>query len=211
MHDRNAEKKTMKKVVCFLVIFAIFASLAGCAGQKDTITFHSEWSSLTNEKRASYEVSIGNKVGGASVTAELWQNGECAEGTPLTLNGGTKTIDISLLITELWTENAEKSLNVQIGTDEQSGSVLAAFPLPEGIIGYSFAAYNDKEKIEVNPGEDVILCALAFDTGSGVRSVDCKSLADEPGKLKEYSCIAVIRMVFTAAQIAPQAEASEKP
>lgn len=201
----------MKKVICFLVIFAIFASLAGCAGQKDTITFHSEWSSLANNKRASYEVNIGNKVGGASVTAELWQDGECTKGTPLTLNSGTKNIDISLLIDELWTENAEKALNVQIGTDEQSGSVLAAFPLPEGIIGYSFAAYNDREKIEVNAGEDVILCALAFDTGSGVRTLDCKSLIDEPGRLEEYSCIAVIRAAFTAEQIAPQAEASEKP
>ena len=201
----------MKKVVCFLGIFAIFASLTGCAGQKDTITFHSEWSSLANNKRASYDVSIGNKVGGATVTAELWQNGECTESTPLTLNIGTKTIDISLLIDELWTENAEKSLNVQIGTDEQSGSVLTAFPLPDDIIGYSFAAYNDREKIEINPGEEVMLCALAFDTGSGVRSVDCKSLTDEPGKLKEYSCIAVIRTAFTAEQIAPQAEASEKP
>lgn len=201
----------MKKVVCFLVIFAIFASLAGCAGQKDTITFHSEWSSLANNKRASYDVNIGNKVGSATATAELWQNGECTENTPLTLNVGAKSIDISLLIDELWTENAEKALNVQISTDEQSGSVLTAFPLPEGVIGYSFAAYNDREKIEVNPGEEVILCALAFDTGSGVRSVDCKSLIDEPGKLKEYSCIAVIRMVFTAAQIAPQAEAIEKP
>lgn len=201
----------MKKVVCFLAIFAIFASLTGCTGQKDTITFHSEWSSLANNKRASYGVNIGNKVGGATVTAELWQNGECTESTPLTLNIGTKTIDISLLIDELWTENTEKSLNVQICTDEQSGSVLAAFPLPEDIIGYSFAAYNDREKIEVNPGENVILCALAFDTGSGVRSADCKSLIDEPGKLKEYSCIAVIRAAFTAEQIAPQAEASEKP
>ena len=201
----------MRKAVCFLVIFAIFASLAGCAGQKDTITFHSEWSSLTNNKCASYDVNIGNKVGGASVTAELWQDGQCTEGTPLTINSGTKTIDISLLIDELWTENAEKALNVQIGTDEQSGSVLTSFPLPDGIIGYVFAAYNDREKIEVNPGEDVILCALAFDTGSSVRTLDCKSLIDEPGRLKEYSCIVVIRATFTAEQIAPQAEASEKP
>ena len=201
----------MRKAVCLLAVFAIFASLAGCTGQKDTITFHSEWSSLTNNKRASYDVNIGNKVGGASVTAGLWQDGQCTESTPVILNSGTKTIDISLLIDELWTENAEKSLNVQICTDEQSGSVLAAFPLPEGIIGYSFAAYNDREKIEVNAGEDVILCALAFDTGSGVRSVDCKSLINEPGRLEEYSCIAVIRAAFTAEQIAPQAEASEKP
>ena len=136
---------------------------------------------------------------------------ECTESTLLTLDIGTKTIDISLLIDELWTENAEKSLNAQIGTDEQSGSVLTAFPLPEDIIGYSFAAYNDREKIEINPGEEVMLCALAFDTGSGVRSLDCKSLTNEPGKLKEYSCIAVIRTAFTAEQIAPQAEASEKP
>ena len=201
----------MKKVICFLVIFAMFVSLTGCAGQKDTITFHSEWSSMANKKRASYDVNIGNKVGGASVTAELWQVGECTKGTPLTINSSTKTIDISLLIDELWTENAEKALNIQIDTDEQSGSVLASFSLPEEIIGYSFAAYNDREKIEVNAGEDVILCALAFDTGSGVRSVDCKSLIDEPGKLKEYACIAVIRAAFTAEQIAPQAEASEKP
>ena len=151
------------------------------------------------------------KVVGATVTADLWQDGECTEGTPLTINSGTKTIDISLLIDELWTENSPKALNVQIDTNELPGSVLTSFALPEEIIGYSFAAYNDREKIEVNPGEEVILCALAFDTGSGVRSVDCKSLIDEPGRIEGYSCIAVIRAAFMAEQIAPQAKASETP
>lgn len=105
-------------------------------------------------------------------------------------------------------EDNTKNLNVQIETDEVSGSILTHFELPREVMGYSFTAYDDKEVLNVNAGDEMILSTVAFDTGAGVRTVDCKSLIEEAEKIKDYSCILIIRATFTAEQIDPQSEAS---
>ena len=191
----------MKKVIKFIAVLTFLIVLAGCNSQKDSLKFIEQKSGLPNKVLASYEVNIGNKVGGATVVAELWKNGECTESTPVTLNNETKEINISLLIEGFGTENNTEGLNVQVDTDEASGSVLTYFELPQNVLGYSFTAYTDKEIINVNAGEEMLLGAMAFDTGSGVRSVDCKSLIDEKEKIKDYSCVLIIRAKFTSESI----------
>lgn len=198
----------MKQKVIFLISFVLLISIVGCTGKQDTLTFIYENTSLPNKECAFYEVDIGKEVHGATVVAELWQDGTCTKSIPLTLNNETETIAISLLLEVFETENNTKNLNVQIETDEASGSILTYFELPQEVRGYSFTAYKDKEVLDVNAGDEMILSAVAFDTGAGVRTVDCKSLIEETEKMKEYSCILVIRAAFTAEQIDPQSEES---
>ena len=188
----------MKKVIKFIAVLTFLIVLVGCNSQKDSLKFIEQKTGLPNKVLASYEVNIGNKVGGATVVAELWKNGECTESTPVTLNNETKEINISLLIEGFGTESNTEGLNVQVDTDEASGSVLTYFELPQNVLGYSFTAYKDKEIINVNAGEEMLLGAMAFDTGYGVRSVDCKSLIDEKEKIKDYSCVLIIRATFTS-------------
>lgn len=190
----------------FITILALVICLAGCKSKQDTLKFIYENVGLPNKECASYEVNIGNKVGGANVVAELWQHGECTKSTPLILNNETAKIYISVLVDGFGAEDDTKGLNVQIETDEISGSILTYFELPTEIIGYSFTAYDDKEVINVTAGKELLLGAMAFDTGDGVRTVDCKSLIDEPEKIKDYSCILIIRAAFAEEQINPQSE-----
>lgn len=196
------------KRLFFAVLILLIVFLAGCTDEQDTLKFIYENTGLPHKECASYEVNIGSKVGGATVIAELWQNGECAQSTPLTLNNQTKKIHISFLIDGLAAEDNVKGLNVQIETGETSGSILTYFELPAEVRGYSFTAYDDKEVIKVNVDEEMLLGVVAFDTGNGVRTADCKkSLIDEPEKIKDYSCVLIIRAAFTAEQIYPQSEA----
>lgn len=97
------------------------------------------------------------------------------------------------MVDEFGEEDGAKGLNVQIETDEASGSILTYFELPTETIGYSFTAYEDKEIMKVTAGEELLIGAMAFDTGDGVRTVDCRSLTDEPEKIKGYSCVLIIR------------------
>lgn len=196
----------MKTKGLFLVLLALVICLAGCTSKQDTLKFIYENAGLPNKECASYEVNIGDKVGGATVVAELWQNGECTKSTPLILNNETDKIYISIFVDGFGKEDDAKGLNVQIEADEVSGSILTYFELPAELIGYSFTAYDDKEVINVTAGEEILLGAMAFDTGAGVRTVDCKSLIDEPGKINDYSCILIIRAAFTEEQINPQSE-----
>lgn len=196
----------MKAKSVFLIFIVLLLSLTGCSNNQDTLKFIHENTGLPNKESVSYEVNIGNLVGGATIVAELWQNGDCTASTPLTLNYETEKLYISYLIDGFGTDGGKKGLNVQIETNAVSGSVLSYFELPPEIYGYSFTAYDDKEVIPVSADKDVILCAMAFDIGAGIRTFDCSSLIDEPERLQEYSCIVIVRATFTAEPIQPQTE-----
>lgn len=197
----------MKKVNGFAMILILLLSMNGCGKNTDFLKFVYEKSASPATELASYEVNMGNNVGGGTVVAELWENGECIKSSPVSLNNQTKEVNLSLLINGYGTFESEKNLNVEIDTNEVSGSVLTAFELPKEINGYSFTAYEDKQVIEIEPNKEVILAAMAFDMGDGVRSVDCEILVSEPGRLSSYSLILVIRATFTSEQLEPQAEA----
>ena len=48
---------------------------------------------------------------------------------------------------------------------------------------------------------------MAFDTGTGVRSVSCERLSEDSEQLQEYACLLVIRASFTAEPLHAQEEA----
>ena len=195
----------MRKAAALLGVLALIMALAGCGGQKDTLRFVYEKTGVPDKECVSYEVDIGREAGGAAVTAELWEDGACTASTPLTLGRETEALHISLLAEGRRTE--KDGLYVQMETGEVSGSLLTCFGLPSGWTGYSFSAYEDGDILPVHAGEEIVLAAMAFDTGDGVRSVSCPALTDGTETLEDEACVLVIRAAFTAERIGPQASA----
>ena len=162
---------------------------------------------MPDQECVSYEVDNGREAGGAAVTAELWEDDECTASTPLTLGRETEELHISLLAEGRGTE--KDGLYVQMETGEVSGSLLTCFGLPSGWTGYSFSAYKDGDILPVHADEEIVLAAMTFDTGDGVRSVSCPALTDGTETLEDEACVLVIRAAFTAERIGPQASAEE--
>lgn len=196
----------MKKKKLFGVILIVIGIVI-CLGvgvnfvkkqkQEDTLKFLKENVSPINTECADYEVNIGKNVGGATIIAELWQDGVCTQSSPVILNTQTSYLNISLLMDGFGTNEGIQGLNVQIDTNERVSSMLTYFELPSQVRGYSFTAYDNKEVIKVNAGEEHILAAMAFDLGSGVRSMDCTSLLEEPERVTSASCLLIVRAMFT--------------
>ncbi len=197
----------MRKAAALLGALTLVMALTGCGGQKDTLRFVYEKTGVPDKECVSYEVDIGREAGGAAVTAELWEDDECTASTPLTLGRETEELHISLLAEGRGTE--KDGLYVQMETGEASGSLLTCFGLPSGWTGYSFSAYKDGDILPVHADEEIVLAAMAFDTGDGVRSVSCPALTDGTETLEDEACVLVIRAAFTAERIGPQASAEE--
>lgn len=186
----------MKYRRLFWMALVLALLLTGCTKAQDTLKFVNRNKGVSRENGASYELNLGKNVQNATITAEFWQNGECTLGDSLALNGETKQIDFRILVSSLSEE--AKTLQVQFQGDSADVMTMDAFELPQTSIGYSFAAYELEKALCVAPGQEVILGALAVDVGAGVRTLDCESLINAPGKLEEYSCILVIRATFAA-------------
>ncbi len=192
-------------VAVVALALAVAVSSIGNLKRQDSLVFMREDAAPANTQRADYQVRIGKGVGGATVVAELWQNGACTQGSPVALGNQTERLHMTFLADGFGTDEGARGLNVQMDTDAASGSVLSHFELPTRIVGYSFAAYEDKEVIEVNAGEEKILAAMVFDTGEGVTSMDCASLLEEPERITSAPCLLIVRAAFTSEEIPPQA------
>lgn len=166
--------------------------------QEDTLKFIKENVSPINTEYADYEVNIGKNTDGATIIAELWKDGVCTQSSPVILNTQTSHLHISLLMDGFGTNEGIHGLNVQIDTNERVSAMLTYFDLPSKVRGYSFNAYDNKEVIKVNAGEEHILVAMAFDLGDGVRSMDCTSLLEELERVTSASCLLIVRATFTA-------------
>ena len=175
--------------------------LTGCANRQDSLTFIYQPSAQPNASSANYEVRIGHDVGSAEIAAELWQNGACSQSDSLFLDSGAESLHLLFTLDGFAASKADSALNLQIDADNSSGSLLTRFALPDSIIGYSFQAYEDQEVIPVSPNDEIILAALAFDSGAGVRTVDFQQLLEEPDALSSYSCLCIVRATFSAAQL----------
>ncbi len=97
------EGKNRRKAAALLGVLALIMALAGCGGQKDTLRFVYEKTGMPDKECVSYEVDIGREAGGAAVTAELWEDGECTASTPLTLGGRRRRC-----IFRFWPRGAER-------------------------------------------------------------------------------------------------------
>ena len=148
--------------------------------------------------RASYEISLGQRVGSGSLFIEQWLDGSCIRSSPVTMTRYVEDIQLRM---EARQENGTiAGMDVRLETNQYGGSLLAYFPFPEGrsVLGWSFTSYGEKEAVKLTPGDEIILAAMAFDEGGGVRVFDCETLRREPERLQTADHMLVIRACFYA-------------
>lgn len=176
----------MKKL---LIIAAMaFAMLFVSCKDTDTLTF-TNMSPSSGGYTASYKVDVGNSVKRGKLRTEFRHNGIVETNGMLNIGKKTDSVEISFL-------TADGRLNVQISAEgEESQSAGVAYDLPDGTMESSFIGYSEGEVIEVSDGE-LILAAIVFGTGDGVKSVDLKSLADAPEKPADHTAVMIIRAAF---------------
>lgn len=147
---------------------------------------------------AVYSASFGNQIHGGLIYAEQWSNGECVRSSPVMLTQNVEKIGIRTDVRK--EEGSSVGVDVQIDTYEGGGSFITYFAFPEAnaFLGWSFTARELNEPVTVTVKEDIILAAMAFDVGNGVRAFDCQTLESEPERLEDADYMIVIRACFNS-------------
>lgn len=199
----------MKRIISLLAAFVFLFALAGCSQEQDSLKFirqnatpprsiPTDYMEMSPDgtQTAEFELNIGNRADKGTIIAEFWREGVCQESPSVSIDGETKELHLSFLLNSH--EKEEEGLwSVEVDINTNKNSAITSFA-PLLVVGYSFSSYDRDEVIEVNPGTEVVLAAMAFDTGEGVRTLDCERLAAEPDIVSEHSCLLLIRASFAA-------------
>lgn len=182
--------------VCFLtnpLVLGDHFVLANSEGPADTNTL-------------TYDLQLGEQVQSGTLYVEQWIKGECIRSTPVVMSKDTQSITI--LMSECREEGIPVGTDIQMETAPYGGSAVTYFAHPEdlSIRGWSFQGYPLQEKNKLSSGEEVILAARAFDTGSGVRVYSPETLVSEPERLEDASYMIVVRGIFSDEQVENQME-----
>ena len=150
---------------------------------------------------ATYEIALGEQKGGGNIYAEQWINGACVRSAPVAFTQLAGSIQIQLRTRRQ--DQIQIGTDVQVGTDQYGGARFTYFPhaQSESIVGWSFTSLEEDKKTDVADQEEMIVAAMAFDMGEGVRAFACETLLKEPERLNEGEHI-VIRICFDAASSA---------
>lgn len=153
-----------------------------------------EHSTPGNGFAAEYALDFSNAVNGCEIWAEQWINGTCSKSSIVTAAKETKRLGLKV---QLRKENeVYTGVDIQIDTDESGGSLLTYFASPDAqdILGWSFASFEEEKMYEIAPGDSMVIAALAFDVGNGVRTFSPESLTVESERLMSYDRIIVIKV-----------------
>ena len=71
-----------------------------------------------------------------------------------------------------------------------------ALPEEERITGWSFSGREEGKAVSFDSGDEVILAAMAFDEGNGIRSADCDRLTQKPELLETADSMIAVRACF---------------
>lgn len=202
--ERVKSVMNYKKPAFWMIILAVISCiLVAVCFLTNPITWNdcfvltdSEGPADTN--KLSYDIQLGNRVMSGEIYAEQWIDGRCVQSAPVVMTQYVDSIDISMR--ERREGSAVIGTDVQIETNQYGGSLLTYFEHPEThhVFGWSFTGYEWNEKIQLAPDKEVILAAMAFDTGNGVRVFDCETLIAEPERLQNADNMIVIRAVFSS-------------
>ena len=145
---------------------------------------------------AVYIASFGNQIHGGLIYAEQWSNGECVRSSPAMLTQNVEKIGIRTDVRK--EDGSSVGVDVQIDTYGRGGSLITYFAFPDAnaFLGWSFTVRELNEPVTVTAQEDIILAAMAFDAGNGVRAFDCQTLESEPKRLEDAEYMIVIRACF---------------
>ncbi len=141
-----------------------------------------------------YSVALGDWVEGGSVYPELWVDGECSTWGAADLPKEAKSLTIGLTMEEDGDYLTGMTCDLAAGALGIQGTI----PLPEEkkIISWGLMSPEQGKPLQASRGDSRILAALYFDTGGGVRIIDCESLEKEPERLEQAECLLVIRVTF---------------
>ena len=153
--------------------------------------------SPANTNKLSYDIQLGNKAMSGEIYVEQWIDGVCVKSAPVVMTQYVDSIEITMK--DRREDGSSVGTDIQIETNQYGGSLLTYFEHPENfnVIGWGFKGYGLKEKNKLTSSEEVILAAKVFDNGSGIRTYDCKTLVNEPERLKDAAYMIVVRAVFS--------------
>lgn len=205
-------------VLGLLILLGILLSLLPKKMPDDYLTYVQNFMPAGMEG-ADFTVKFGKNVHGATVQAELWQNGVCTSGEDILLSEDTAQLHILVSEGELNNARGIPSIQVQLDVDNSTDSAITRFLLPESTVNWVYNGYIDHTVIAAEAGQEVILGAISLDSGSGVRSYRPSALTSDPSLYKNASCAIVIKADFTAEALqvrapkpaAASAAASETP
>ena len=154
--------------------------------------------STSGKNQAQYKIELGNQVFSGTLYAEQWVDGTCIRSAPLTMDQHVE--EIQILASARRENGSMVGTDIQIETGENESSLITYFAFPEdnSIRGWSFTAYELKEKVTIFPGDEVILAAIAFDVGNGVRAFAPETLINTPERLSSADYMLVIRACFSS-------------
>ena len=153
--------------------------------------------SPANTNKLSYDIQLGNKAMSGQIYVEQWIDGACVKSAPVVMTQYVDSIEITMR--DRREDGTSVGTDIQIETNQYGGSLMTYFEHPENfnVICWGFKGYGLKEKNKLTSSEEVILAAKVFDNGSGIRAYDCKTLVNEPERIKEAAYMIVVRAVFS--------------
>lgn len=153
--------------------------------------------SPANTNKLSYDIQLGNKAMSGEIYVEQWIDGVCVKSAPVVMTQYVDSIEITMR--DRREDGSSVGTDIQIETNQYGGSLLTYFEHPENfnVIGWGFKGYELNEKNKLTSSEEVILAAKVFDNGSGIRAYDCKTLVNEPERIKDAAYMIVVRAVFS--------------
>ncbi len=163
---------------------------------------------------ANFEANLGDEVKSGKLYVEQWHNGECVQSIPGVLTQDLSHIYINISVSYRSSLGYNVSHgSVMISTNEYGGDWTHYFDFPEGesVKRWSYESFDEGHELKTEPGEEKILCAMAFDNGSGVRVFDCDTLISDPQRLEEAEHMIVVRAVFDSEPIEEQPDAAASP
>lgn len=190
-----------KKPAFWMIVIGLLVCVATAVclltdpiGKQDTMTYSRRSTQIGN--RADFDIHFGQKARSAMLVAELWQHGEKTAESTMLLPSDTK--EISVLFSDRQENMYLTGETVQIDTEHVAGALITFFPIPEGVRGWSFSSWNDGQTVDIEDGKEIILAAMNFDTGKGVRSV-FELLEENDHQIPaDIDCVLMVRAIFYA-------------
>ena len=172
----------------------------GSIPESENISLTFKGQSPENEKILLYHVDLGQKGAGGRIYIERWMNGSCLRSDPLPLSSNDHEIQIRI-------ENEEKKGEyliygeIQLSTDTQTDSIMTTYPHADvnHVFGSSLSTHEKDKTIPIRPTDEKIIAAIEFDLGSGIPSIGCEALENDPEHLKNTDYMIIVRACFDPA------------
>lgn len=182
-------------LICCIVVAVCFLTDPVTIGDHFVLT---NVRSSADTNKLFYDIQLGNQVMSGEIYVEQWIDGTCVNSAPVVMTQYVDSIEITMGNRRV--DGASVGTDIRIETNQYGGSLLTYFAHPEdlNVKGWSFNGYEPDKKIKLTADKEVILAAMAFDCGNGVRTVDIKTLTAKPEILEKAENMIVVRAVFSA-------------